>query len=443
MYLLKLASILLLTALSVTGLSAQTRLEKDLNTYLDVIAIKKSFSGEVLVAKGDQVIFRKALGHTTLDNLGLLTAAETYRIASVTKTFTGTLVAMAEEQGFLNYHDSIGKYIPELAKPAAGLTIHQLLTHTSGLPHNEGIENYWTEKSKKEMSVDQVISEINKLKPLFEPGAEMKYSSPGYYLLGVLIEQVYEKTYQQVLQNKILQPLSMVGSGADEPDKLVNSFHLLQEKRLPAPYRNYSMLKGAGDIYSTADDLFKWGRSFFSGGLLRENGLKTVLNPQLPYAYGWFVDVEGPLRFYHGGGTWGFSTYLAIYPEDEISIIVLSNVSSLPMKAIGVDIEKMVYDMPFEMPIVQEAIAIKEDVLDRYSGTYLSETSEMRLEVKRRGEALFAQIGGSPAFQIYPKGDHVFFGKKVEVEFTFQSDGKQIGGVAAERMGRTFTFKKH
>ncbi len=441
MYLLKLTSVFLLIAWSI-GLTAQTPLENDLNTYLEVIAAKKSFSGEVLIAKGDRVIFRRALGKTSIDGTAILKPEVIYRIASITKTFTGTLVAMAEEEDLLAYDDRMGKYIPELAEPIAALTIHQLLTHTSGLPHNEGIENYWAEKSKKEMTVREVISEINKLDLLHAPGAEMKYSSPGYYLLGVLIERVYDKLYQQVLKGKILDPLHMESSGANTPEKLVNAFHLLQEKLVPAPYRNYSMLKGAGDMYATAEDLLKWGRSFFNGRLLGESTLKTVLNNQLPYAYGWFVDADSPLRYYHGGGTWGYSGYLAIYPEEEVSIIILSNVSSLPVKAMGVDIEKMVYGLPFEMPVVQEAIVMKGELLDRYSGTYLSETSEMRLEVKRRGEVLFAQIGGSPAFQIYPKGDHVFFGKKVEVEFTFESSGDQIKGVAAERMGRTFTFKK-
>lgn len=443
MYPLRIVFILLLASLSSGLLHGQTRLETDLNTYLEVIAAKKSFSGELLVAQGDQVLFQKAIGMASVVDSIPLEIGETYRIASITKTFTGTLVAMAQQQGKLAFSDPIGKYIPNLTEEMASLTIHQLLTHTSGLPHNEGIADYWTKKSKLEMSTDQMIAEINQLELLFEPGKEMKYSSPGYYLLGTLVEKVFDQPYQQALEAQILKRLAMGRSGASGSDKLVNAWHLLKEKRLPAPYRNYSMLKGAGDMHATAQDLWKWSRSFYGTTLLREESLKTVLNDKLNYAYGWFTDTEAPAKFYHGGGTWGYSSYLAIYPADQISIIILSNVSSLPMKAIGTDIEKLVYGMPFTMPVLEKAVAMKPETLEIYSGAYRSETSEMSLQVKRQGDALFAQIGGSPAFQIYSKGDHAFFGKKVEVEFTFQVVGKEVEGVVAARMGKNFVFKKY
>ncbi|MCE7992955.1 MAG: beta-lactamase family protein [Roseivirga sp.] len=442
MHLLKIAFIFLLITLSVTGLYSQSNLASDLDTYLEVIAAKKSFSGELLVARGNEVVFHKAIGMKSVEDAIPLKKGAVYRIASITKTFTGTLVAMAQQRGKLSYTDKVGDYIPGLTRTIGDLTIHQLLTHTSGLPHNEGIEDYWLKKSKLELSSNQVISEINKLELLFEPGAEMKYSSPGYYLLGTLVEKVYDQPYQQVLTREILTPLGMTESGSDDSDKLVRAYHLLQEKRLPAPYRHYSMLKGAGDMHATAEDLLKWSRSFYAKQLLGSSGIKTVLNPELTYAYGWFVGSESPAKFYHGGGTWGYSSYLAIYPSEEISIIILSNVSSLPMKAIGADLEKMVYGLPFDMPVIEQSIEVAEADLERYEGTYLSETSEMRLEIKKNGNALFAQIGGSPAFQIYPKGNDTFFGKKVEVTMTFEPKGAGISGVKAERMGRTFAFKK-
>lgn len=442
MHLLKITFIFLLITLSVTRLNSQTNLESDLNTYLEVIAAKKSFSGELLVARGDKVVFHKAIGMESVEDAVPLKKGATYRIASITKTFTGTLVTMAQQQGKLNFSDPIGKYVPNLSGKIENLTIHQLLTHTSGLPHNEGIQDYWLKKSKLDMSTNQVISEINKLDLLFEPGTEMKYSSPGYYLLGTLIEKVYGQSYQEVLTKKILAPLGMVDSGADNSDRLVKAYHLLQEKLMPAPYRHYSMLKGAGDMHATAEDLLKWSHSFYGTKLLSNSGIKTVLNRELTYAYGWFVGTENPVKFYHGGGTWGYSSYLVIYPAEEVSIIILSNVSSLPVKAIGADIEKIVYGLPFDMPVIEKSVEVAEADLERYEGTYLSETSEMRLEIKKNGRALFAKLGASPAFQIYPKGNDTFFGKKVEVTMTFEADGQGINGVKAERMGRTFAFKK-
>src|SRR5690606_4012420 len=128
--------------------------------------------------------------------------------------------------------------------------------------------------------------------------------------------------------------------------QITSGYHLVNDDSLVvAPYRNYSMLKGAGDMYSNSMDLLKWNNSFFSNTLLREKTKTSIFSKSEKafkykgehYGYGWYIGTRIPIKYYHGGGTWGYSTNTAFYPDEKISIIILSNVSVLPITSIASD----------------------------------------------------------------------------------------------------------
>jgi CubicO group peptidase (beta-lactamase class C family) len=431
--------------------SAQT---EQLHSYLEVIHAKKHFNGELLVAKGDRILFHEAIGLASIEHNVAMETDAVYRIASITKSFTGTLIAMAEQEKKLRYSDKAIRYIPGLSDKFKDISIHQLLTHTSGLPHNEGIKDYWLTKSKLQMTTEQVINEINAVDLLFEPGSEAHYSSPGYYLLAVILETVYDDDYQRIVESKILNPLDMDETGTANTlaiiPKMAAGYHLMTDDSLVvAPYRNYSMLKGAGDMVSTASDLLIWSNSFFMNSLLGEETKAVMFNPdktthsdEKRHGYGWFINTKKPKKYYRGGGTWGYSSYLVLYPEDKISIIILSNISFLPTEAIAADVEKIVYGLPFTMPVIQNAIPKSEVNVGLYAGNFLSDSNNMILRIVQTKIGLFAKLGDNPAFQIYPNGKHQFFGKKVDITFSFKIKDGLVQSLKAEGVGRTFHFKK-
>ncbi|MDX1627281.1 MAG: serine hydrolase domain-containing protein [Fulvivirga sp.] len=449
---------LLLTALLVFSatVNAQTTDffdRKKLRSYLTAIHNNRGFSGEILVARCEQILFHEAAGWASHENNIELKKRARYRIASITKTFTGTLVAIAQQEGRLNLKNKALDYLPGLSRKFKEITIEQLLSHTSGLPHNEGIKDYWQVKSKLQMTTAQVITEINALDLLSKPGSKMHYSSLGYYLLASILENVYRSSFEELLKNKILNKLQMSETGIVDNLKIIPQmamgYHLITDDSLVvAPYRNYAMLKGAGDMYSTANDLLKWNNSFFSNKLLSKNTTgsmfthqsKTAQTSGVIYSYGWYVDAEEPKKHYHGGGTWGYSTYTAAYPEKSLSIIILSNVSSLPITAIAADVEKIVFGKPFQMPKIME-VSREPINLDEYSGTFISD-SNMQLSIFTAEDRLYAKLGKNPPFEIYHKGNHRFFGKKVEIEFTFLFTNDLITDLSAERKGKLFHFKK-
>jgi len=419
--------------------------------YLNAIHLKKGFNGEILVAKGKNILFQQTVGLASYENNLELKKGSKYRIASISKTFTGTLIAIAQEEEKLNVQNKAIDYINGLSPKFKDITIEQLLTHTSGLPHNEGIKDYWKIKSKLQMTSEQVITEINALDLLFESGSQMRYSSLGYYLLASILESVYNKSFKNILKDKILNKLQMTETGIVDNLKIIpqiaSGYHLVTDDSLVvAPYRNYSMLKGAGDMYSTATDLLKWNNSFLSNTLLSEKTKANIFTQQTKknsesYGYGWYMSSDVPKKQYHGGGTWGYSSYNAMYPDKQISIIILSNISTLPISTIALDVEKIIFRQPFQIPSI-EKVSKKSVNLEMYSGNFISKTSKMVLVLKKVGNSLYAKLGSNPPFEIYPKGNHQFFGKKIEIDITFQINNDLVSGLMAERMGKTFNFIK-
>lgn len=427
-----------------------------LDTYLHTIHLKKGFNGEILIGKGNTIVFQKAVGMASYENSVELKNGAKYRIASITKTFTGALIAIAQEEKKLNVQDKASDYLNSLSPKFKNITIEQLLYHTSGLPHNEGIKDYWQSKSKLHITTEQAIEEINTLDLLFESGSQMQYSSLGYYLLASVLENVYKNNFENILEEKVLKKLQMNETGIVDDLKIIpkmaSGYHLITDDSLVvAPYRNYSMLKGAGDMYSTATDLLKWNNSFFSNKLLSVKGKEIVFAKTTnakprngdSYGYGWYLNSDTPKKFYHGGGTWGYSTYTSIYLDNyKTSIIILSNVSTLPITSIASDVEKIIFGKPFQMPSIEE-VSKKPVNLEMYIGEFITEENKMVLNIIKAENSLYAKIGRNPPFEIYPKGNHQFFGKKVEIEFTFTvNDVDVVTGLTANGMGKSFQFKK-
>ena len=447
----KIICVCILSILSVISY-AQTNFNTKLDTYLNVLNVNKKFNGEVLIAKDSTIIYQKAIGLSSYEHNIPMQVGNKYKIASISKSFTSTMIAIAQEEGRLNFDDLAETYAPNLSEKFKNITIKQLLNHTSGLPHNEGIENYWQEKSKLQMNKNQIIEEINTLQLLFQPGSKMKYSSIGYYVLTHILENIYQQDYHALLENKLLTKLQMENTGAVNTLKIIpkmtSGYHLVNDDSLlVAPYRNYSILKGAGGLYSSTTDLLHFNNSFFMNKLLPQRTKEILFSPQQEnqksefYAMGWYTDISNN-KLYHGGGTWGYSCSNAIYVDKEISIIVLSNVSTLPITTIASNIEKIVFDQPFTIPEIRASISTNNINLDKYTGTYRSESSNMMLAISKEDNHLYLKLGKNPKFKIYAENEFNFFGKKVAININFKNEQNLITGLTAKRGAQSFRFKK-
>lgn len=440
-------SVLFLLLLSLVS-SAQSEL---LQQYLDIQQQNNHFSGVVLVTQNGAIRTQAVVGNASYE-LGVPIRVESvFKVASVSKQFTAMLVALAIEEGKLGADDKLERFFPALTDPKwRQITLHQLLTHTSGLPHNEGIEDYWSVKYRLSLSPEQALSEILATKLLFAPGTRMYYSSPGYGLLVYVLEKVYAQPYEKLLQEKILRPLGLSNIGVSEAPKRVTNmtspYHLLGDSLIAAPYRNASLMRGSGDLYANAIDLARWNESFSDGGPWSTSLRKMLFTPYSSgrndterYGYGWFIR-QGPRRaYYHGGGSFGCSALSAWYPEDNLSIVILSNVSILPVNSIWDDIEKIIFNEDFQLPTVIQPVESDQEELTKLAGVYRQNQHELQLLLVN-GQ-LYAKLGSNPPFEIFAESKNRFFGKKVPVKLTFKTDSANaVTGLEAEIKGTIHHF---
>lgn len=414
-------------------LVAQPNLLKE---YLTVQQQQLHFNGVVLVTKKNEPVYKMAVGMASEELSVPMKPEAVFKVASISKQFTAMLVNKAVEEGRLNLEDSLASFFPQLKEPDwRRIRVRQLLEHRSGIPHNEGIRDYWTSLSRQSLSRQQAVTAILSMKLLFQPGSDSSYSSPAYYLLADILEQQYKQPYADLLKEKLLQPRAMQHTGVFTNEQFIKgmttSYHVVMDRVQAAPYRDFSLMKGSGDLYSTAEDMARWNHSFAS------NPAKLP-----PAAFGWQVRKEKRLVWYHGGGSFGVSALSAWYPEEEVSIVLLSNVSVLPVKEIWSDIEKIVFKEPFEMPKNKQPIVLTADMQKQFTGTY--KLDPQVLSIFQVGDQLYLKKDDRPPFEIFPESPTVFYGKKVPLRINFKFDEKkQVQLAEVELKGSIYLFVKY
>jgi CubicO group peptidase (beta-lactamase class C family) len=233
--------------------------------------------------------------------------------------------------------DPIGKYLTDYPKPVADrVTIHHLLTHSSGIPSFTGLPSYEPNMPMK-ATVAQMIDRFKNLPLEFEPGSTFKYDNSGYFLLGAIIEKVSGRPYDVFLQENVFKPLGMRDTGYDWSNVVLKN-RASGYTRGPAglenaPYLDMGQPYAAGSLYSTVDDLLIWDQALYTEKLVKSASLDQIFHPWIAagpmgqYGYGWGVSVvKGHRNIAHGGGINGFNTYISRFPDDHAVFIWLRNV---------------------------------------------------------------------------------------------------------------------
>lgn len=292
------------------------------------------FSGSVLIAKKKQIIYQKGFGLANHEWAMTNGANTKYGIGSLSKTITATLTMKLVQQGKLNLDDPLLKFFPEWPnKKARKITVHHLLNHTSGLVNYFAIPGWTKGHFNRSISEQAFIDTFANLELAFEPGEQYLYSNSGYLLLAKIIEKVTNKSFVANLNEEIFLPLAMHDTGINFQQQIVThraqGYRWHYSKGLKnQPYINMSLFKGAGDLYSTTEDLFKFSQSFANNSILNKSSLATVFNPK--NSYGWqmgqleIVNQRHQIVTY-AGQLLGFSSILTNFIDKDYTIIILSN----------------------------------------------------------------------------------------------------------------------
>jgi CubicO group peptidase (beta-lactamase class C family) len=316
--------------------------KKEVALVFEQLAREHPFSGTILVAQSGEVLFEQAYGFASRQ-LGVPNTLDTkFHIASLTKMFIAMAALILTEQGHISLQEKPATYLPELAALDQDITLHHLLSHTSGLADIYDVPHLRFEMNKLKHEHGDLLSYLAHLPQVFRPGQRWQYSSTGYILLGYLMERVTGLSFGELLQRSALTPLSMTSTGLDLPRHInpARAYgHTVEDGQVVnAANDELSAYEEApGELYSTVHDLKTWCDAMFDCPLVAPHTLQSMFTPYgqvdafLQYGYGWFL---APRFRMHGGGTPGFLSRLRQYPEQRVSIILLFNSDQMSLDTI-------------------------------------------------------------------------------------------------------------
>ncbi|HEX6732999.1 MAG TPA: serine hydrolase [Pyrinomonadaceae bacterium] len=370
-----------LVLISQTSALAQDKLAQDkvakIQEVLSLAHKYRQFNGTALVAENGKIIYKGGYGMANIE-WGIPNTPDTrFRLGSITKQFTAMLTLQLVEQGKIKLDGKISDYLPNYRKDIGQkVTIHHLLTHTSGIPSYTGQPGFFQNVSRNPFKVEDFVTKYASGDLEFEPGAKYSYNNSGYFLLGAIIEKVTGKTYEQVLQENIFGPLGMKNTGYDHHDTIIEKRASGYQKRpegyANAPYLDMSIPYAAGSLYSTVEDLYLWDQALYTDKLISATSKEVMYKPFLQnYAYGWvvtnasFKQNDQPVQVIaHGGGINGFATVLERFPNEKNLIVILDNTGQ-NVQQLSDKVTKILYGQPYEMPKMSIVATLEKTIREK------------------------------------------------------------------------------
>lgn len=316
-------------------------LSKKIEKAVDTYAEDNKFNGNIFVAKGGEILINKSYGYADFDNKVKVNSETRFLIGSLTKQFTAVAIMQLNEKGLLNVDDKLEKYAPGFPS-SDKITIHHLLTHTSGLPREIQVDyslirpGEATEAIKTIPSMSEILEKKGTVEfpKLAEPGKYFNYSNAGYIMLGYIIEKVSGVSYDEYLQKNIFSPLGMKNSGFGydrrNDNKLALGYDTTMNCLTKEPFIAMSAWPhAAAALYSTTEDLYKWDRALYTDKLVSEKSLEQIFIPNKNnYGYGWYIKSTDKKEYQHNGMMLGFGASITRRVGNNICIIALSNIEN-------------------------------------------------------------------------------------------------------------------
>lgn len=428
-------------------LSAQNS-EKDFDLLIGSQYKPGEPGAAVLVARNGKVIYRNAFGMANME-LGVAMKPEmVFEIGSMTKQFTAVSILMLMEQGKLSLDDEITKYIADYPTQGNKITIHHLLTHTSGIKSYTGMME-WRPLWRKDMQPMEMIDLFMNQPMDFAPGEKYLYNNSAYFMLGYIIEKASGLTYPEFLEKNIFKPLQMSNTFYGSQTRIIPgraAGYQNQDGFTNAEYLSLTQPYSAGSIMSNVDDLLKWQLAISDNRLVKKETIAKAfidykLNNGTPihYGYGWGLnEINGSRTIEHGGGIFGYTTNGIWLPDEDVYVVMLTNRDDKSPGDVSIKIAAMAIGKPY--PGNETGFAIKSGSLESLAGVYEFEDGSTRSIIYEAG-ILYSLRTGSSRFRLIPVAENKFM---YENSFSI-IEFAQAGGAEREVVfsNRIEKFKGH
>lgn len=422
---MKKAFLLIIAIISaVTTLFAQQHLDQKIAALIEKSVDLYRFNGSILVCKNGKIVFEKGYGYQDIQNKVVNTSNTIFQVGSMTKQFTAAVVLKLAEQQKLSLDDKISIYFPDL-KRGDEITIKNLLTHTSGLSEIFRDTLFIKENKQNPISKEKLLSFFIDKPLYFTPGTQYSYCNSGYILLGLIIERVSGKTYEQNVRDYILKPLKMTHSGFDfaglkSKHKALGYIRFFRSESISSVPWDSTGTYSAGSLYSTTNDLYLWHKGLLNNKVLTKESLAKAYTPYLEgYGLGCWIDTIYQKRVIsHGGNIEGFTSYFGRIPEDDVCVILLNNIYNREIESVGTAVLAILYDKPYHF---FEQIKLSADILEKYVGNY-EINARYHIKITRANDRLHAQIQNEPKFEIVADKENSFFAKDEDIRIKFRAN---------------------
>ena len=322
-----------------------------IDEYIQNTMTEKQIPGmSIAVIKEGKPLLVKGYGIANLEHSVSATEKTVYEIASVGKTFTAFVVMMFVEAGVIELDGAIANYLDDLPPAWHSVKVRHILSHQSGLPSYTGVENYWTEIIRLNLSQTEIINLVKDMPLMFKPGEYFSYDNTGYYLLGMMLQHITGIDYAELMQERLFQPLDMNSTKMNNPNEIVphraSGYRLPKDKLINKPYYSPSVTFSAGGQLSCIEDMVKYERELYNPTLLQQSTLdlmwthhpsssRKIWQPERYAGYlraglGWLMpDYQNKPVVGHNGSIVGFAGNITRFIEDRLTVILFCNLDKI------------------------------------------------------------------------------------------------------------------
>lgn len=429
--------IYLLFWISVLGAShfIGSSIPQQLDAYLQACTDLGYFSGSVLIAKGGKLLVNKGYGLSNHEHSVPNSPATQFRLSSLSKPFVSLAIMKLQEKGLLTVNDRLSDYISDYPR-GNEITIHHLLTHTSGIKNYTALSEFQTFK-KLPATIPQIIERFKYLGLAANPGSVYKFCNSNYALLCFIIERVTGQSHYEYIKEHILKPAGMINTGYDTHCAIVPGraagYMLENNELVNADYTDITAAVGLGSFYSTVEDMYLFNKALDTPLLASRNSLEQMFTPyaqigdkedNIMYGYGWAtITLAGHEVKKHIAGIDGFSTAMYRFADENMFIVVLSNFQHALTEPLSFDLAAILCNQPYELPTLHKPFPIDTRLYNDYVGKY--EYKGLIYRIEQKGDSLFFKQPDKASYQLFAESETQFFinGIPIVVRFVKDADG--------------------
>ena len=393
-----------------------------------------------LFSEGNEV-YQHAFGYASIEDNVKANSQTKYRIGSISKTFTAAIIMQLVEEDKLTLDTRLSEFYPQVTH-ASEITMEQMLRHRSGIFNFTNSEDYqsWMEQP---IIKEELVKKIVSYGSAFEPGSKYEYSNANYVLLSYIAEQIEEKDFRDIVQERVCEPCALnntyYGSKISVENNEAKSYTNFGEWEL-ATETDMSVPVGAGAMVSNPTDLNRFLSCLFSDKVVSESSLAKMTDIQDGYGLGLMqVPFYDKKALGHAGGIDGFQSNAFYFPQEKVSIAYTTNGAVMPMNDILIGVLSIYFGKDYTLPEFKPALTLEPEDLDEFLGVYSSPDFPIKLTITKKGSTLIGQGTGQPEFRLDAIGP---------TEFKFDQAGLKIEFFPAEdklvlnQAGRSFELTK-